>query len=312
MTSFHNVSDIGQRNVISSLEDNMKSFLDWSFLNIGGFINVNIPTSGFLGGNFHQMKTVVDPAKPVNKVWETSRKEWVYESGVVHNNSSPIRISGIYLNNTFLPAPTGSGNYTYRMNYPLGRVTFDNPVSSNSNVSLNYSYRYVQVYKANESVWWKELQTETYNSANFKTDPDLSITSNHRIQLPAIIIETTPRTVLTPYELGTSENIIQQDLLLHVFTENPVHRNSIIDTLLLQKDKVLYLYNINKVIKNNVNSLNFSGEPNPNRLNYDKLSTNPLYILKKCNIKQASLSELNAFSHSLYNGVVRWTIEIFP
>ena len=46
---FKNVSSIGDRQVLSSLEHNLKSFLDWSFLNIGGFINVNIPTSG-IGG----------------------------------------------------------------------------------------------------------------------------------------------------------------------------------------------------------------------------------------------------------------------
>lgn len=31
MTTFHNVGGINEKNNISSLEDNMKSFLDWSF-----------------------------------------------------------------------------------------------------------------------------------------------------------------------------------------------------------------------------------------------------------------------------------------
>lgn len=306
MSKFNHVYDIGQRNVISSLEDNLKNFLDWGFLNIGGFIDANIPASGSAGPSF--AKPVNDPSFPSNSIWETSRKDWVYESGVAHSNRSPINISGIYLNNTFLPAPSGSGSYIYSLNYPLGRISFNNPVSSNSRVCLNYSYKYVQIYKANESVWWKELQNNTY----FSNNPDYNITSNHRIQLPSIIIETAPRTALMPYELGTTENIVDQDVLLHVFTDNPVQRNSIIDTLILQKDKTLYLNDISKIIKDNVNPLDYRGQPNINRLNYDQLQNNTAYFLKKCFIKNSSLTETNAFSSSLYNGVVRWTLEIFP
>lgn len=306
MSKFKDVSDIGQRNIISSIEDNLKNFLDWGFLNIGGFIDVNIPSSGNSGPAF--AKVVNDPSFSNNTVWETERKDWVYENGIVHRNRSPIGISGIYLNNTFLPAPSGSGSYGYSLNYPLGRITFNNPVSSSSKVSLNYSYKYIQIYKANESAWWKELQNNTYYTNN----PDYNISSNHRIQLPAIIVETIARTVLTPYELGTSENIVKQDVLLHIFTENPVQRNSIIDTLVLQKDKTLYLNNITKILKDNINELNYKGQPNPNRLNYDQLQNNSAYFLKKCHIDSSSLSEINTFSSSLYNGIVRWTLEIFP
>ncbi len=48
---FHNVENISDRPAISQLEDNIKSFLDYSFLKIGGFINVNIPTSGLYNGD---------------------------------------------------------------------------------------------------------------------------------------------------------------------------------------------------------------------------------------------------------------------
>lgn len=306
MSTFNHVSDIGQRNVLSSLEDNLKSFLDWGFLNIGGFIDSNIPPSGSSGSSF--LKLVNDPSFVNNTVWESQRKDWVYENEVVHSNRSPINISGIYLNNTFLPAPSGSGNYSYYINYPMGRIVFNNPVSPQSTVKLNYSYRFVQTYKANDSVWWKELQDYSY----FKNKPDSNILANHRIELPAIIIETVPRTVLTPYELGTSENIVSQDILLHIFTDNPVYRNSLIDTLLLQKDKVFYLNNITKILKENVNSLNYRGEKNNSRLNFAELQNNSAYFLKKCFVRDSLLSEINTFSANLYNGIVRWTIQIFP
>jgi hypothetical protein len=309
MTTFQHVDSIGQKNSVAALEDNIKSFLDWSFLNIGGFINVDIPTSGIYGSNFHTLKPVVDPSQK-SKIWQSTRSNWVYETGVSYEGSSPTAISGINLNGVFLPSPSGSGSYTYSINYPLGQIAFNNNVSQNSSVTLEYSYRYVQVYKANESIWWKEIQSDTYNPAAFTTNGDSSITANHRIQLPAIVIETISRNILIPRELGNTKNIIIQDVLLHVFTENINQRNSLTETLLLQKDKSLPLYDVNKVVKDGVYPLNFDGSINSSGLNYPLLSSN--YRKNWCTIKNSTTSELNTLSNSLYNGIVRWSIEIFP
>lgn len=308
MTTFHNVSSITNKNRISLLEDNVKSFLDWSFLHIGGFVNVGIPTSGVAGGSFHILKSSEDPVLK-DKVWQSPRKDWIYESGIVYESGSPIAFSGVYLNNTFLPAPTGSGSYGYNINYPLGQIVFNNPVSSKSTVIANYSYRYVQVYKSSDNFWWKEVQKETYNPSNFNKQ-DYSITSVHRVQLPAIIVELIPRTIQIPHQLGTVDNIIIQDVFLHIYTENANQRNILVDILLHQKDKTVYLYDVNDVIKNNRYSLNKFGNINPSGYNYPNIIQNfPSYW---CTIKDSTIGELNSLSSSLYNAIVRWSIEIFP
>jgi hypothetical protein len=309
MSTFQHVSNIGHKQVLSNLEDNLKSFLDWSFLNIGSYVNVTIPTSGIEGGGFHQLKPATEPSATTNKVWGGVRKDWVYESGIP--NQSIINISGIYLNNTFLPAPTGSGNYGYSINYPLGQISFSSAVAASSKVELNYSYRYVQVYKANENSWWKELQQQTYNPANNKSQGDSSITANHRIQMPCIIIEPIARTVLVPRELGSSTNNIIQDVFLHIFTENPTQRNTLLDILLMQKDKTLSLYDCSMVVKNNVFLLDYKGQINPSGLNYDQLYHSDEYRQKWCVIKDANISETNNISHNVYNSIVRWSVEIF-
>lgn len=308
MTTFHNVSSITKKDRISLLEDNIKSFLDWSFLHIGGFVNVSIPTSGVGGGTFHVLKSTEDPILK-DKVWQSPRKDWVYESGIVYESGNPILFSGLYLNNTFLPAPTGSGSYGYNVNYPLGQIVFNNPVSAKSNIIANYSYRYIQVYKSSDSFWWKEVQKETYNPSNFNKQ-DYSITSVHRVQLPAIIIELIPRTSQIPRQLGTFDNIIIQDIFLHIYTENANQRNVLIDILIHQKDKILNLYNISEVIKNNKYSLNKFGNVNPSGYNYPNIIQNfPSYW---CTIIDSTIGELNTLSSSLYNGIIRWSIEIFP
>lgn len=308
MTTFQNVSSITNKNRISILEDNIKSFLDWSFLHIGGFVNVNIPSSGIAGGSFHSLKYVDDPSLK-NKVWQAPRKDWVYETGIVYESGSPVNISGIYLNNTFLPAPTGSGNYTYNINYPLGQIVFDKPVSATSNIAASYSYRYIQTYKSSDNYWWKEVQQETYNPINFNKQ-NYSITTNHRVQLPAIIIELIPRLQQVPYQLGSVDNILIQDIFLHVYTENANQRNVIIDALIHQKDKTLYLYDINKVIKNNRYMLNKHNNINPSGYNYPSIVEH--FSDYWCTIKDSNIGELNTLSSSLYNGIVRWSVEIFP
>ena len=308
MNTFLHITNIGQKYAISSLEDNIKGFLDWSFLNIGAYVNVEIPTSGLYGSNFHTLKPVTDPSQKA-KLWEAPRKDWVYEN-CTSGNYSAIQISGINLNGTFLPGPTGSGTYSYTMNYPLGRISFDNNVSSSSTVTMEYSYRYVQVYKANESAWWKELQSQTYNPANFSSTGDSSITANHRIQLPAIIVETIPRTVLIPRELGTTQNVVIQDVLLHIFAENIGQRNNLTEILVMQKDNTLALYDVNKVVKEDKFPINSNGSINPSGYSYPCLTTN--YRRQWCTIKDSTITELNTISSALYNGIVRWSIEIFP
>jgi hypothetical protein len=309
MTTFNHVTDIGHRDNISSLEDNLKSFFDWSFLNIGAFINVNISTNSLDGGDFSKLKPVSgDPTIVYPRVWETARKDWVYETGVSHNGISPYAISGINLNGTFLPAPTGSGAYSYNINYPLGRITFNNNISDKSNINLKYSYRLVQVYKSSNSPWWKEVVENSYNPSVIQNKES----SYNQIQLPAIVIDIAPRSISIPYELGTSTNILVQDVMIHILTENPVQRNNIVDILLKQKDKTLNLYDIQKLVKRNKQFINYRGEPNPNRLNYDQIYNDQSFYLSKAYIKNSTLSELNSFSNNLYHGVLRLSIEIYP
>ena len=48
-TSFAHVTNIGNTLLNSELESNLKSFLDWSLLGVGGWSNITIPTSGAYG-----------------------------------------------------------------------------------------------------------------------------------------------------------------------------------------------------------------------------------------------------------------------
>lgn len=312
-TKFNYITSIRNKNSISQVEDNLKHFLDWSFLQIDGYVNVSRSSTAQSG--LHTLKPQPQVTGTTigsqTKTWEGPVKDWVYENTSQINPPKNITsISGIYLNNTFLPAPSGSGNYGYYIDYPLGRIVFNNPVNSNSSVKLDYAYRYIQVYKANEAPWWKELSDIIYTTTD--NAPYSTLLSNHKVQMPFIIVEPIARTNQEAYELGNAKNMISQDILLHVFTENTTQRSIITDILLSQKDKSIVLYDVNKVVKNAVYPLNHRGEKNTNGFNYSQLVTDPTYQHQISYIKSADLTELNNFTSSLYNGIVRWTLKIFP
>lgn len=310
---FNNVNAIGQKFLIEQLEDNIKSFLDWGFLNIGGFVNISVPTSGFNNNSIHQLKQTNDPDFKDGQVWQTARKDWVWESGVNFNGYSPISFSGLKINNVLYPAPTGSGQYGYYINYPDGKVVFNSPVPSNAKVSADYSYRWCQVYKASNSPWWTELQGDLLNPEpqfSQKNKGDFNITANHRVQMPCIIIEPISRSSSTPWQLGATDFMINQDILLHIFTERAADKNTLADIIRLQKHKTIWLYDIQKIVNDGVNGLDYKGSKNINGKIYEDLVNNSDYRWYKCFFKDVNILDMETANNTLFWCTIRLTTEV--
>jgi hypothetical protein len=309
-TNFYHIDKYGKYNILSQLEDNMKSFFDTAFLNIGAYTNIKKPTNSLYGGDMCKLKPVQDPALSNGKAWETTKKDWVWESDSVFGSGTPIAISGVSINNSFYAGPNGSGNYTYSLNYPMGRVTFNNEIPLTSNIEIEHSYRNVQIYKSNEAAWFKELQQYSYDPTKFANISQ--ITSNHRVQMPSIVLEILPGTELKPYEIGSTKNIIYQDIMTNVLTETYSDRAIILDILIQQKDRPLYLYDINKVVNNEVYPLNYNGSINPSGFSYSQLVEKPEYKLTVVYIKGADIIDLQNYGQNLYIATLRYKLEIFP
>lgn len=308
-STFQNVDNLGQYLLYTQLEHNIKHFLDWGFLNIGGFVNITRPTANINNtSSFHKLSLVNDPAYPNGRVWETFKKQWVYESGISHGASNPISISGIYINNQFIPGPTGTQSVPYSMNYDLGRITFASGINPKSDIQMNYSFKSVQVYRAGDSLSnWKYLQEFTYKTG----DVDNNIPSSHRIQLPTIIVEPINRSDFKGYELGSTKYWANQSVLLHVFAENYIEKNNIVDIIRLQKDKNVRLYDISKVVKNKIYGLNRDGSKNINGQNYHQLvSDTSEYLWRNGYINNISVMDMDSLNLSLYYSTIRLDVEI--
>lgn len=315
---FSGVSSIGEHLFLSQIENNLKSFLEWGLLNIGAFINVSISQSNIYGNSQSILKPTSDPNFDDGQIWQTMRKDWVWEDGVQFSGTSsiysePILISGIYINNIFYPEGSGDPSYSYTIDYINSRVVFDKPIPSLTNINMEYAYRWAQIYTYDHAKWWQQLQYRTDDNAlhfNQISQGDFSLFSNNRIQLPSIVIESIPRGMSRPYNLGDKSLIMDQEVLLHIIAENRYDRNILIDILRLQQDKVINMYDTNIVIKNGVYPYNIDGSLNINRLKYNELLSNATYLYKKAMIKDVFASDVESFSPFLSESSVRLKLEI--
>ena len=311
-TKFNKVSHIGNTLLSSEIENNMKWFLDWAFLGIGVWSYVTMPTSGAFGGTFDTLRLVNDPSYSNGQVWEGARKDWVWETGSSYEGHDPIQISGVYVNGVL--KGTGDATYGHHYNYPLGRVVFDNHISTSDTVKVEYSYRNVQVYVADEAPWWDELQ---YNSlrvddAYYSSTGSGSwgILANHRVQMPAIVLETVPRRRFKPYQLGDTSQFVQQDIVFHIVGENRWWRNQLVDILSYQIDSQVWLFKTDTLIESGAYPLDYRGMKVASPLNYNNVVNTPQYRYLLARMTDMSITEMESYDARLHEGTVRATLEV--
>lgn len=307
-TKFKGVNNISQDLLLNILEANFKMYFDWAFLHIGAWFDVNINKNTLYGGNQHsRLLMVEDPAYPIGSVWQGIRRDWVWETNVDYNTTSPLAINSVVVNGSSV---SKTGNFT--INYPLGRIIFNSPISPSSTVDIEYSYRFVQTHRSSESPWFNILHFSSFNTNN----PDIqqvstgewSIGANHRVQLPCIIIEPLSRSRSRPYEIGNSILWLEQDIGFYILAENKNDRNKLLDILRLQQDVTLQLFDTNSVAQDEAYPLDYNGDIKNSPLMYPGLTTN--YPWRKCLIKNISLFEIDSPHPNLHQGMARATLEI--
>jgi len=312
---FHGIDKLTQTNLIDSLEENIKSYLDWGLLNIGGFINIDIPTTGLYGGNFHQLSTTDIPGYKLGQVWQSHKKDWVWESGFYYNdgeleNHSPNQISGVYINNQYVPGPTGVANTGYYINYPLGQIVFNKALPRNAKVTLNYAYKWCQVYKSSTNNYWKELQKLSYSPTpqiNQNNKGEYNVLAEHRLQMPCIIVEPIARSSSRGHQLGSYTLRIDQDIMLHIFTENQSDKNRLADLIRRQEGSSLNLYDVDKVVNSGVAPLNYNGSINSSGLMDYQLRSD--YGWYQTYFKNIDLLDMETLNNQIYWCTLRITSE---
>lgn len=310
--SFKGINHLGDTYLMNKLELNLKTWFDWAFLQSGGWTDVSPPSLGPNGGDYSILRRVDDPSYSSGTVYESIRKDWVWETGVDYvdynsNTQNPTSPASIFVD-AVLTVPN-------HINYPLGRVVFNTPISSSSVVTASYSFRNIQVYLADSARWWTELQYRSYDAGDPQfsqlDDGSWALGSNHRIQMPVVIIEATPRAVSTGYQLGDGSSWVEQDILVHVLAEDRYMRNKLVDIFRGQFDKSIWLFDDNSVTDAGDYPLDFQGEIVDSSKTFPSLVDKTTgHRWKSCRFMRTQTSEIESFNSRLYQGVIRMTCEV--
>jgi hypothetical protein len=308
--SFHKlkgVSNIGEFGTSENVAENVIRFLDWGFVNAGGFTNVAIPASSIYGGNKERL--VLRPDASVDgQCWEARRKNWVWEDGV-DGALQPIQISGVYVNNTFYPKDT-AGAYAHYYDYENGRVVFSSAIATNSTVNVEYAYKQITVADAYQVPFFQRLQYDNFTFTNdFIASGDMLLSGASRLQLPLVAVEVPPIQNTRGYELGHGSRYINHTILCHVVTTNPTMNRRIGDIIADQGDKTILMYNLNTVIASGAYPLDSRGMVASGAYNYPELVSN--YTWKKLRITDGrnnpSIQQIN---RGTYLSTVRLSTEV--
>lgn len=275
--------------ITNEIADNLVEFFDWGLLNKGNFFNVNLNEEDSI------LNSVENPNFENGQVWKGNNTNWVWQSGVDFNGTSPIRVSGIYVDDVFYSSST-NGVYSHYIDYRDGSVIFNEPVSDTRKVQVEHSYKWINVeYSESES-----LKEATVNT-NQQTFPELMT------KLPVIAVEPIVERKHSGYQLGGGQ-ILKTKVLFHCVAENDTTRNMLLDIVSSQNDKSIYFFNSTQIAQSGDFPIDHRGSPVPGALNYKQLvSKYPSYLVR---FSDVSLTKSQTKNNSLYAGVVKFNIEL--
>lgn len=306
LTYLKGIRDISESTLCDQLEANLIEYFNWGLLGIGAFFNVRITDDE------SQLRITEDPLFVKGRVWEPFRNDIVWESGVLYG-LQPIGISGVYVNGTFRPT-SSSGTYAHYVDYARGRVVFNTALPANSEVKMEYTYRYFHWTSA-DVPWFRQLMFDSLRVDNNQFlqygSGAYAILGQNRVQLPAVVVEVIPRRVMEGYQIGGGQKV-KQDILFHIFTENPWDRKTLLDVITYQNNETIYTFDKNLIAQQERFAFTETGALASGALTYPRLiapTGEGGFYWKKLTFEKISTQE-SINMPPLFQGVVRGTFEI--
>lgn len=216
----------------SLLESNLQFWLENKLLTEGLYRNINTGQTDFYGRDLSRLVPVpADEGYLDGQVWQSAFKNWVYESGITPTQSGlvePTVASGVTVNSTFY-AESASGAFAHHIDFPNGRIIFDTPISTLSNVQATFAYKMVTVDFAerfnNEKM---DLLIQTSLKDNPPQTGVQDYPSKDNRTLPAIWIDVSRREN-DGYELGSKSLVSDFFGVFHVWANDRWLRNVVED-----------------------------------------------------------------------------------
>jgi hypothetical protein len=297
------LSDIGDQSSIEMLRYSVISWLDFGFITAGAYFNTTLPTSGQYGGDFSQLRYIDAPGYTDGQVWQASRSNFVWESGLA--KGTPTDISGVYVDGSLVTAG-------YSINYPNGTVTFDTAISTASTVQLEYSHKYIQVTDANNIELFRQAQFDSYRVDQFDQaqSGDWSSLAETRVQIPFIAVDIAPTRTATGYELGNGILNTNTEIVCHVVAERASDCDRLADIISQQQDTKIYLMDLNIMADSGIVTLDYTGDKTSTTMTYpETVSSDSSYRGAACFFTKGSIQDRQALGDA-YKRTVRLNAEI--
>lgn len=311
-TEFAGISKFGQDTPNKMIKTSIGEFLNWGFLQIAAFVNVS-PTSSGLYGNPSYLRPVKDPAYTDGTVWESSRRNWVWESGMTN---TPNQCSGVYISGVFYEPDHPTFGHT--VNYPLGRIIFNSPISTSLPIQAKYSYKWINIVDADTVPFFQQLQTNSLDLSSPQFDyfssGDYFKVGETRIQPPLVAIEMPNQTSSTPYQLGCGV-VAKKDVLFHVVSEDGGNTaGKIADIISMQGLRGIYAIDTNKLATDNKFPLTSLGSIASGAMTYPQMvetsNENGGYRWGQMYIMNSDITGSQRLSEKLFLSTVRMEIEV--
>lgn len=182
------------------------------------------------------------------QIWQSAFRNWVYESGVVLNDTltlrgreTPLLCSGVFISGIFkATAPTHpqfDPAFKHTIDYINGRVIFDTPVALHSTMQSDFAYKHVRIdfrHVLNNQFTYSVLASKY--TTNPLTSNNLVYPSGFAQPFPAVFIDVDDRT-WQGYELGNRSLISTDTVRFEVWALDDLTRDNVVDILGYQMRK---------------------------------------------------------------------------
>jgi hypothetical protein len=235
--------------VSDALAHNLKSWLQYGFLEMGGYTVVS--RSGATSGLSNLQRVYDNRYGGEGRIYEGMGPAWVWENDVtpIPTIDPPLVCSGIYVNNAFVLAGQTSGLYQHKIDFRNGRIIFASGISSTLSVRADYTFHNIGVYHADDPKWLTIVQEyqDNYNQLGPLSPSGMAqILKDKRVWLPSVFVDVVNRTT-TGLQLGGGE-INNFDVDYHIFADSPFINRRLCDTLNNQYQKVIDLFDVNNLV----------------------------------------------------------------
>jgi len=302
-----NEGGFGGYELTDQLLYNIKWFLDHNLAKNGAYGVYEYDDSGDLDESFYsddesKLSQSIDERYETGKVWEGVGREWVWESGISLGSGaiSPFRVSGVYVDGDFF-STSHTGINRFHVDYINGRIIFDEPKSSDTEIHTNYTRRSVYVGFADT----EEFRVMMRNAVeDFLTDTLPSGTPNRENQIwfPSVFIEVQDGEG-RGLQLGGGQ-IKTRNIIFHIFADNPQDRNLLMDWLDYQSRATFFMADLNNITF----PFDEYGDIVSGVTNWPNMTTqNPWKKLRGMSMRSSTLNSLNS---KIFKARVIWEVEV--